>query len=56
MLLKSNRNSAESLPCQSAECRFQFIWEEIKVLFTATSDCLFAKEMLSNVAKEAIGE
>jgi small-conductance mechanosensitive channel len=35
---------------------FQFIWDEIKVLFTATSDCLLAKEVLLRVAREAVGE
>src|SRR6202050_4657801 len=35
---------------------FGFIWDEIKVLFTTTSDCSFAKEMLLRIAKEAIGE
>jgi small-conductance mechanosensitive channel len=35
---------------------FRFIWDEIKVLFTITSDCQLAKEMLLRVAKEAIGE
>jgi small-conductance mechanosensitive channel len=35
---------------------FQFIWDEIKVLFTTTSDCQLAREMLLRVAKEAIGE
>ena len=35
---------------------FRFIWDEIKVLLTATSDCKLAREMLSRVAKEAIGE
>src|SRR3984957_9505350 len=35
---------------------FQFIWDEIKVLFTTTSDCQFAREMLLRVANEAIGE
>src|SRR6202453_311506 len=35
---------------------FHFIWEEIKVLFTTTSDCQLAREMLLRVAKEAIGE
>ena len=34
---------------------FQFIWDEIKVLFTVTSDCLLAKEVLLRVAKEAVG-
>ena len=35
---------------------FHFIWDEIKVLLTTTSDCQFAREMLLRVAKEAIGE
>jgi small-conductance mechanosensitive channel len=35
---------------------FRFLWDEIKVVFTATSDCEFAKEMLLHAAKEAIGE
>jgi small-conductance mechanosensitive channel len=35
---------------------FRFIWDEIKVLFTTSSDCTFAKEMLLRVAKAAIGE
>jgi small-conductance mechanosensitive channel len=35
---------------------FRFIWDEIKVLFTTTSDCQFAREMLLRVAKVAIGE
>src|ERR1700730_8022645 len=35
---------------------FLFIWDEIKVLFTTTSDCQFAREMLLRVANEAIGE
>ncbi len=35
---------------------FRFIWDEIKVLLTAASDCKFAREMLLRVAKEAIGE
>jgi small-conductance mechanosensitive channel len=34
---------------------FHFIWDEIKVLFTTTSDCQLAREMLLRVAKEAIG-
>src|ERR1700689_1486261 len=34
---------------------FQFIWDEIKVLFTTTSDCLLAKEVLLRVSKEAVG-
>src|ERR1700691_5718961 len=35
---------------------FQFIWDEIKVLFTTTSDCQLAREMFLRVAMEAIGE
>src|SRR6202166_2061059 len=35
---------------------FRFIWDEIKVLFTITSDCQLAREMMLRVAKEAIGE
>jgi small-conductance mechanosensitive channel len=35
---------------------FQFIWDEIKVLFTTTSDCQLAKKMLLRVAKDAIGK
>src|ERR1700726_260003 len=35
---------------------FQFIWDEIKVLFTIASDCKLAREMLFRVAKEALGE
>src|SRR3984893_15892862 len=35
---------------------FRFIWDEIRVLFTNTSDCQLAREMLLRVAKEAIGE
>jgi small-conductance mechanosensitive channel len=35
---------------------FHFIWDEIKVSFTTTSDCHLAREVLSRVAKEAIGE
>ncbi len=35
---------------------FRFVWDEIKLLFTITSDCQFAREMLLRVAKEAIGE
>jgi small-conductance mechanosensitive channel len=35
---------------------FGFIWDEIKVLFTNTSDCQLAREMLLRVAKEAVGE
>src|ERR1700733_14911692 len=35
---------------------FRFVWDEIKILFTTTSDCQFAREMLLRIAKEAIGE
>jgi small-conductance mechanosensitive channel len=35
---------------------FQFIWDEINVLFTTSSDCQLAREMLLRVAKEVIGE
>jgi small-conductance mechanosensitive channel len=35
---------------------FQFIWDEIKVQFTNTSDCQFARDMLLRVAKESIGD
>jgi small-conductance mechanosensitive channel len=35
---------------------FRFIWDEIKVVFTIKSDPAFAREMLLQVAKEAIGD
>ena len=35
---------------------FQFIWDEIKVLLTTSTDCQFAREMLLRVARESIGE
>ena len=35
---------------------FQFLWDEIKLLFTTTSDCHYAREMLMRVARESIGE
>jgi small-conductance mechanosensitive channel len=35
---------------------FRFVWDEIKVLFTTTSDCQFARETLLRAAKEASGE
>jgi small-conductance mechanosensitive channel len=35
---------------------FRFIWDEIKVLFTTTSDYQLAREMLLRVATEAVGE
>jgi small-conductance mechanosensitive channel len=35
---------------------FRFVWDEIKVLFTTTTDCQLAREMLLRSAKEALGE
>src|SRR6202451_4555304 len=35
---------------------FQFLWDEIKLLVTTTSDCHYAREMLMRVARESIGE
>ncbi len=35
---------------------FRFVWDEIKTVFTTTSDCQLAREMLLRVAKESIGE
>ena len=35
---------------------FRFIWDEIKVLFTTTTDCQLAREVLLRAAREAIGE
>ena len=35
---------------------FRFVWDEIKVVFTNTSDFQLAREMLLRVAKESIGE
>jgi small-conductance mechanosensitive channel len=35
---------------------FQFIWDEIKVVFTTSSDYQFAREVLQRVTKEAIGD
>src|SRR5271154_1033740 len=35
---------------------FRFIWDEIKVLLTTTSDCQVAREMLLRAAEESIGE
>src|SRR6201995_1861776 len=35
---------------------FQFVWDEIKVVFTSSSDFQLAKDMLTRVAKEAIGD
>jgi small-conductance mechanosensitive channel len=34
----------------------RFVWDEIKVPLTASTDCQLAREMLLRVAKEAIGE
>jgi len=34
---------------------FPFVWDQIKVVFTASSDFQFAKDMLTHVATEAIG-
>lgn len=33
---------------------FRFVWDEIKIPFTTTSDCQFAREMLLRVAKERL--
>jgi small-conductance mechanosensitive channel len=35
---------------------FQFVWDEIKVVFTSSSDFQLAEDMLTRVAKEAIGD
>jgi small-conductance mechanosensitive channel len=35
---------------------FQFIWDEIKVVFTTSTDSGLAREMLLRVAKDSIGE
>ena len=35
---------------------FQFIWDEIKVVLTTGSDCELARNMLTRVAKEVIGD
>ena len=35
---------------------FRFVWDEIKVVFSVTSDCQLAKEMLLRVAQAAVGE
>jgi small-conductance mechanosensitive channel len=35
---------------------FPFIWDEIKVVLTTSSDCQFAKATLTRVAKEVIGD
>jgi small-conductance mechanosensitive channel len=35
---------------------FQFVWDQIKVVFPTSSDFQFAKDMLTRVAREAIGD
>jgi small-conductance mechanosensitive channel len=35
---------------------FQFLWDEIRIVLTTTSDCHYAREMLLRVARESIGE
>ena len=35
---------------------FRFIWDEIRVPFTTSSDCQLAREMLLRAAKEVVGE
>ncbi len=35
---------------------FRFVWDEIKVVLSVTSDCQLAKEMLLRVAQAAVGE
>jgi small-conductance mechanosensitive channel len=35
---------------------FPFVWDQIKVVFTTSSDFQFAKEMLARVARDAIGD
>ena len=35
---------------------FRFVWDQIKVVFTATSDYQFARDMFLRLAKEAVGE
>ena len=35
---------------------FPFVWDQIKVVFTASSDFQFAKDMLTRAATEAIGD
>jgi hypothetical protein len=43
------------LPVFNYSQGFQFVWDEIKVLFTTNSDYQLAKEMLLRVARESIG-
>jgi small-conductance mechanosensitive channel len=35
---------------------FPFLWDEIKIVLTTTSDCRYAREMLLRVGRESIGE
>jgi small-conductance mechanosensitive channel len=35
---------------------FQFVWDQIKVVFPTSSDFQFAKDMLTRVAREAVGD
>jgi small-conductance mechanosensitive channel len=35
---------------------FRFVWDEIKVLFTAATACQLAREMFVRAAGDAIGE
>jgi small-conductance mechanosensitive channel len=35
---------------------FQFVWDEIKVVLSATSDCQLARDIFMRLAKEAVGE
>jgi small-conductance mechanosensitive channel len=35
---------------------FEFVWDEVKVVLSATSDCPFAKDRFLRLAKEVIGE
>jgi small-conductance mechanosensitive channel len=35
---------------------FPFVWDEIKIVLTTTSDCRYAREMLLRTARESIGE
>jgi small-conductance mechanosensitive channel len=35
---------------------FPFVWDQVKVVFTTSSDFQFARDMLTRVAREAIGD
>jgi small-conductance mechanosensitive channel len=35
---------------------FRFVWDQIKVVLSVTSDCQLAKEMLLRIAEAAVGE